>query len=331
MKKKIFITGSSGFIGFHLSKYFLNKKFDVLGFDNLSNYYDKKIKINRQKILLKYKNFKVINSNLENKKILNQTLLKYKPSIVFHLAAQAGVRYSFENPKAYIDSNIVGTFNLLEIIKNINIKHFLFSSTSSVYGANKTLPFNEYHNTDSQLSIYAATKKANESLIFSYAYGYKIPSTVMRFFTVYGPYGRPDLAIYKFCKKILNNEPIEVYNKGNMYRDFTYVDDLVSCMFDLTKYPPIKKYSKLDTKHFIAPYRVLNMGNSNKVKLSKMIKLIEKYLNQKAKIKYLPMQKGDVVSTDSDSSSLNSIIGMKPSTNIEQGLNSFIEWYKKSY
>ena len=202
MKKKIFITGSSGFIGFHLSKYFLNKKFDVLGFDNLSNYYDKKIKINRQKILLKYKNFKVINSNLENKKILNQTLLKYKPSIVFHLAAQAGVRYSFENPKAYIDSNIVGTFNLLEIIKNINIKHFLFSSTSSVYGANKTLPFNEYHNTDSQLSIYAATKKANESLIFSYAYGYKIPSTVMRFFTVYGPYGRPDLAIYKFCKKI---------------------------------------------------------------------------------------------------------------------------------
>ena len=334
MKTKLFITGSSGFIGFHVAKRYLDKGFKVYGFDSMNSYYDVKLKRSRLNILKKYKNFSFTKGNLENQKKLNSSINKFKPSIIIHLAAQAGVRYSIENPKIYLNSNIIGTFNVIECAKKLNIKHLIIGSSSSVYGANKKFPFQEIDKTDSQISFYAATKKSTESIAHSYSSLWKIPITVLRFFTVYGPWGRPDMAYFKFTKNILRGKKIDVYNKGKMYRDYTYIDDIVDGIVKLTnKIPKLnssKKY-KNDSISHVAPIRTLNIGNTKKVLLSDFISAIEKSLNKKAVKRFLPMQKGDVYSTLSDSSLLRRITGYNPKTKYKDGIKKFLNWYLDYY
>ena len=334
MKTKLFITGSSGFIGFHVAKRYLDKGFKVYGFDSMNNYYDVKLKRSRLNILKKYKNFSFTKGNLENQKKLNSSINKFKPSIIIHLAAQAGVRYSIENPKIYLNSNIIGTFNVIECAKKLKIKHLIIGSSSSVYGANKKFPFQEIDKTDRQISFYAATKKSSENIAHSYSSLWKIPITVLRFFTVYGPWGRPDMAYFKFTKNILRGKKIDVYNKGKMYRDYTYIDDIVDGIVKLTyKIPKLnssKKY-KNDSISHVAPIRTLNIGNTKKVLLSDFISAIEKILNKKAVKRFLPMQKGDVYSTLSDSSLLRRITGYNPKTKYKDGIKKFLNWYLDYY
>ena len=334
MKTKLFITGSSGFIGFHVAKRYLDKGFKVYGFDSMNSYYDVKLKRSRLNILKKYKNFSFTKGNLENQKKLNSSINKFKPSIIIHLAAQAGVRYSIENPKIYLNSNIIGTFNVIECAKKLNIKHLIIGSSSSVYGANKKFPFQEIDKTDRQISFYAATKKSTENIAHSYSSLWKIPITVLRFFTVYGPWGRPDMAYFKFTKNILRGKKIDVYNKGKMYRDYTYIDDIVDGIVKLTnKIPKLnssKKY-KNDSISHVAPIRTLNIGNTKKVLLSDFISAIEKNLNKKAVKRFLPMQKGDVYSTLSDSSLLRRITGYNPKTKYKDGIKKFLNWYLDYY
>ena len=334
MKTKLFITGSSGFIGFHVAKRYLDKGFKVYGFDSMNNYYDVKLKRSRLNILKKYKNFSFTKGNLENQKKLNSSINKFKPSIIIHLAAQAGVRYSIENPKIYLNSNIIGTFNVIECAKKLKIKHLIIGSSSSVYGANKKFPFQEIDKTDRQISFYAATKKSTENIAHSYSSLWKIPITVLRFFTVYGPWGRPDMAYFKFTKNILRGKKIDVYNKGKMYRDYTYIDDIVDGIVKLTnKIPKLnssKKY-KNDSISHVAPIRTLNIGNTKKVLLSDFISAIEKSLNKKAVKRFLPMQKGDVYSTLSDSSLLRRITGYNPKTKYKDGIKKFLNWYLDYY
>ena len=334
MKTKLFITGSSGFIGFHVAKRYLDKGFKVYGFDSMNNYYDVKLKRSRLNILKKYKNFSFTKGNLENQKKLNSSINKFKPSIIIHLAAQAGVRYSIENPKIYLNSNIIGTFNVIECAKKLKIKHLIIGSSSSVYGANKKFPFQEIDKTDRQISFYAATKKSTENIAHSYSSLWKIPITVLRFFTVYGPWGRPDMAYFKFTKNILRGKKIDVYNKGKMYRDYTYIDDIVDGIVKLTnKIPKLnssKKY-KNDSISHVAPIRTLNIGNTKKVLLSDFISAIEKNLNKKAVKRFLPMQKGDVYSTLSDSSLLRRITGYNPKTKYKDGIKKFLNWYLDYY
>ena len=334
MKTKLFITGSSGFIGFHVAKRYLDKGFKVYGFDSMNNYYDVRLKRSRLNIIKKYKNFSFTKGNLENQEKLNSSINKFKPSIIIHLAAQAGVRYSIENPKIYLNSNIVGTFNVIECAKKLKIKHLIIGSSSSVYGANKKFPFQEIDKTDRQISFYAATKKSTESIAHSYSSLWKIPITVLRFFTVYGPWGRPDMAYFKFTKNILRGKKIDVYNKGKMYRDYTYIDDIVDGIVKLTnKIPKLnssKKY-KNDSISHVAPIRTLNIGNTKKVLLSDFISAIEKSLNKKAVKRFLPMQKGDVYSTLSDSSLLRRITGYNPKTKYKDGIKKFLNWYLDYY
>ena len=317
MKTKIFITGSSGFIGFHVSKRYLDKGFKVCGFDSMNNYYDVGLKKSRLKILKNYKNFSFIKGNLENQKILNKSIIRFKPSIIIHLAAQAGVRYSIKSPKVYLNSNIIGTYNLIEVAKKLKVKHLMIGSSSSVYGSNKKFPFQEIDKTDNQVSLYAATKKSTENLAHSYSSLWKLPVTILRFFTVYGPWGRPDMAYFKFTKNIINGKKIDIYNKGKMYRDYTYVDDIVDGVFKLTnKAPKInnsKKY-KNDSLSNVAPFRVLNIGNTKKILLLDFINTLEKKLEKRAIKKFMPMQKGDVFSTLSDTSLLKRITGYNPKT-----------------
>jgi len=334
MKTKLFITGSSGFIGFHVAKKYLDKGFKVYGFDSMNNYYDVNLKRSRLNILKKYKNFSFTKGNLENQEKLNSSINKFKPSIIIHLAAQAGVRYSIDNPKIYLNSNIIGTFNVIECAKKLKIKHLIIGSSSSVYGANKKFPFQEIDKTDRQISFYAATKKSTESIAHSYSSLWKIPITVLRFFTVYGPWGRPDMAYFKFTKNILRGKKIDVYNKGKMYRDYTYIDDIVDGIVKLTnKIPKLnssKKY-KNDSISHVAPIRTLNIGNTKKVLLSDFISAIEKSLNKKAVKRFLPMQKGDVYSTLSDSSLLRRITDYNPKTKYRDGIKKFLNWYLDYY
>ena len=238
MKSKIYITGAAGFIGFHAAKKFLNKGIKVHGFDSMNNYYDPRLKKARLNILKKYKNFSFTKGLLENQKSLNQSVLKFKPTIIIHLAAQAGVRYSIDNPDVYLNSNIFGTFNIIKIAHKINVKHLIIGSSSSVYGANKKIPFKELDKTDHQISFYASTKKSTESLAHSYSSLWKLPITMLRFFTVYGPYGRPDMAYFKFTKNILAGKKIDIYNKGKMYRDYTYIDDITDGIYKLLNKAP---------------------------------------------------------------------------------------------
>ena len=331
---RVFVTGSSGFIGFHLSKKLLEKGHTVHGFDSMNKYYDIKLKKARLKILKEYKKFFFTKNKLENKKILSQSILKFKPTVIIHLAAQAGVRYSIENPRAYMDSNIIGTYNVIELAKKINIKHLLISSSSSVYGANKKLPFRENDKTENQLSIYAATKKSTESIAHAYSNIWKLPITMIRFFTVYGPWGRPDMALFKFTKGIINKKKIDIYNKGKMYRDFTYIDDIVNGVIALmNKAPNLNQLGKIrnDSLSSVAPFRILNIGNTKKVYLLDLINELEKQLKKKAIRNYMKMQKGDVKITLSDTSLLKKIAKYNPITDYKIGIKKFLEWYLSYY
>ncbi len=331
---KIFITGSSGFIGFHTSKKLLNKGFKVFGYDSMNNYYDIKLKRSRLKILKQFKNFSFQKGNIENEKLLNKVVLKFRPNIIIHLAAQAGVRYSIRNPEIYLNTNIIGTFNIIKIANKINLKHLIIGSSSSVYGANKKFPFKEIDKTDHQVSFYAATKKSTESLAHSYSSLWKLPITMLRFFTVYGPWGRPDMAYFKFTSKILSQKTIDIYNKGKMFRDYTYVDDIVDGLCKLINKAPsnkdIKKF-KNDSLSPVAPFRILNIGNTKKISLINFINTLEKELKKKSKKNYLPMQKGDVHSTLSDSTLLKKISGYQPKTDYKVGIKKFVKWYLDYY
>jgi UDP-glucuronate 4-epimerase len=331
--KKILITGTAGFIGFHLAKILLENGFKVHGYDGMTDYYDVNLKFARHNILLKYPNFSATKGLLENQNKLEEIADKFVPNIIVHLAAQAGVRYSLENPRTYIDSNIVGTFNVMEVARKLKVDHLLMASTSSVYGANEIMPFTEIQKTETQLTIYAATKKANENMAHSYSHLWKIPTTMFRFFTVYGPWGRPDMALFKFVSSILKNKPIDIYNDGNMARDFTYVNDLVNGIKLLIDVIPSinKNLDKLDSLSPIAPYRVVNIGNSEKIKLLDFIDAIEKNLGKKAIRNYMPIQKGDVPATWADASLLNKLTGYTPKTNFKNGINNFIKWYREYY
>ena len=334
MKSKIYITGAAGFIGFHAAKKFLNKGIKVHGFDSMNNFYDPRLKRNRLNILKKYKNFSFTKGLLENQKLLNRSVLKFKPTIIIHLAAQAGVRYSIVNPDVYLNSNIFGTFNLIKIANKVKVKHLIIGSSSSVYGANKKIPFQEIDKTDHQISFYAATKKSTESLAHSYSSLWKLPITMLRFFTVYGPYGRPDMAYFKFTKNILKGKKIDIFNRGKMYRDYTYIDDITDGIYKLLNKAPSlnsKKKFKNDSLSSVAPFRVLNIGNTKKVYLLDFINTLEKELGKKIKKNYMPMQKGDVHSTLSDSSLLKRITGYNPKTNYKIGIKKFIKWYLNYY
>ena len=331
---RIFVTGSSGFIGFHLSKKLLEKGHTIHGFDSMNKYYDVNLKKARLKILKEYKKFFFTKNKLENKKILSQSILKFKPTIIIHLAAQAGVRYSIENPEAYMNSNIIGTYNVIELAKKINIKHLIISSSSSVYGANKNLPFSENDKTETQLSIYAATKKSTESIAHAYSNVWKLPITILRFFTVYGPWGRPDMALFKFTKGIMNEKKIDIYNNGKMYRDFTYIDDIVNGIIALMhKAPNLNQLGKIrnDSLSPVAPYRILNIGNTKKVYLLDLINELEKQLKKKAIRNYMKMQKGDVKITLSNTSLLKKIAKYNPVIDYKIGIKKFLKWYLSYY
>tara|TARA_B100001093_G_C26840705_1_gene1020407 strand:+ start:857 stop:1858 length:1002 start_codon:yes stop_codon:yes gene_type:complete len=330
---RILITGTAGFIGFHLAKTLLESGMYVHGYDGMTDYYDVNLKHERHKILESFPKFSKTIGMLEEKDSLNESGKSFNPDIIIHLAAQAGVRYSLENPKAYIDSNIVGTFNIIELARSLSIKHLLMASTSSVYGANTTMPFEENQNTDTPLTIYAATKKATESMAHSYAHLWKLPVTMFRFFTVYGPYGRPDMALFKFTKGIIEGQPIDIYNNGEMYRDFTYVDDLVLGIKKLISKVPGGQETRVDNDSLspVAPYRIVNIGNSNKVQLLDFIKAIEEELDLTAIKNFMPMQEGDVPATWADATLLENLTGFKPNTPIKQGVKNFINWYKEYY
>ena len=331
---KILVTGSSGFIGFHLCKLLLEEGNKVHGIDCMNNYYDVKLKKARFNILNRYKNFLFTKANLENEKKIKNTFKKFKPKIVIHLAAQAGVRYSIDKPRVYLDSNIDGTFNVIESSHENKVKHLIMASSSSVYGANKNIPFKEIDKTETQLSIYAATKKANESMAHSYSNIWNIPITMLRFFTVYGPWGRPDMALFKFTKGILENKKIDIYNYGKMYRDFTYIDDIVNGIkLLINKAPNINQKNKYknDSLSPVAPFRILNIGNTKKVYLLNFIKQIELILRKKAIRNYMPLQKGDVKQTLSNTKLLKQITGYNPKTNYKIGIKKFITWYKEYY
>ena len=333
---KILVTGSAGFIGFHLVKKLLDNEHDVIGIDNLNNYYDVKLKKLRlekiqkfteeSRLNVKYKFFKI---DLANESSLKKLFKENSFDYVINLAAQAGVRYSLDNPDAYVNSNLIGFVNLLECCREKSIKHFLFASSSSVYGMNIKQPFSTSDNTDFPISLYAATKKSNELIAHSYSHLFNIPSTGLRFFTVYGPYGRPDMAYFKFTKLIEDNKKIDIYNNGQMKRDFTYIDDIIEGIFKVIKSPPKPMIS--DITNAQAPFRLLNIGNNNPVTLDRFIKAIEKALSKKAKKNMLPMQDGDVPITFADISDLSEQFGFKPSTSIENGIDEFVKWYKLFY
>ena len=332
---KVFITGTAGFIGFHLSKILLEEDFQIHGYDGMTSYYDVRLKEKRNEILNKYPKFSFSQGMLGDQDKLEKLFNEFQPDVVIHLAAQAGVRYSLENPRSYLDSNIIGTFNVMEIAKKFNVKHLLMASTSSVYGSNTDMPFTEISKADTQLTIYAATKKANESMAHAHAHLWGLPTTIFRFFTVYGPWGRPDMALFKFVSAILDDNPIDIYNNGEMYRDFTYVEDLVLSIRKLIEVVPIrpkeKKINTNDSLSPVAPFRIVNIGNSKKIKLLDFIEAIENNLQKKAIKNYMPIQKGDVHETWADISLLENLIGNTPKTNFQEGINKFISWYKEYY
>ncbi len=317
----ILVTGAAGFIGYHLTKKTLNKNKEVIGIDNINSYYDISLKKDRINKLKKNKKFSFYKVDLSNYKKLNNIVKKNKIKIIVHLAAQAGVRYSIKNPRTYFKSNLEGFFNILEVSRHNKIKHLIYASTSSVYGDSKKFPLNENDRTDQPLSFYAATKKSNEIMAHSYSYIYNLPSTGVRFFTVYGPFGRPDMALFKFTKNIINNHPIELFNNGNHLRDFTYVDDIIDGIYSL-----INKQSKKTI-----PYEIFNIGNGTPKKLLEYLKHIEKNLNKISKTKKLPLQVGDILKTHSNINKLKNYTGYKPKTNIKIGISKFIEWYKDYY
>ena len=329
----VLVTGSAGFIGFHLVKSLLARGDHVIGLDNLNDYYDVNLKRDRL-AQIDNKKFNFIEADLENEKLLNDIFKKHQFDIVVNLAAQAGVRYSITNPKAYISSNISGFMNILECSRNYDIQHLVYASSSSVYGLNTNIPFSVEHNVDHPISLYAATKKSNELMAHTYSHLYGI-TTGLRFFTVYGPWGRPDMALFLFTKAIIAGEPIKVFNNGNMQRDFTFVDDIVEGISRLMDRPakPNLKWSgnNPDPSSSLAPYRLYNIGNNSPVKLEDFIKAIEENLGLKAIREYLPIQPGDVSSTAANIDALYEDINFRPKTTINEGIGMFISWYRSYY
>ena len=335
MKEKILITGSSGFIGFHLAELLLNKGYEVVGIDNMNDYYDVRLKEGRLEILQKYDNYTFYKIDLKDKEDIDNLFEKYRFDYVINLAAQAGVRYSIENPYAYVDSNLIGFVNILEACRHYPVKHLLYASSSSVYGGNKVAPFSTEHQVDHPVSLYAATKKSNELMAHTYSHLYKIPTTGLRFFTVYGPWGRPDMAYFSFTDAILKDKPIKVFNHGKMERDFTYIDDIVEGIYRLLPLAPQSNQDWDETKDKLsesfAPYKVYNIGNYQPVQLETFISVLEDKIGKKAVRNYMEMQPGDVVRTYADTSDLEKAIDFKPSTSIEEGLEKFATWYKEFY
>lgn len=335
MTKRILITGTAGFIGYHLAKLLLSEGFIVHGYDGMTDYYDVTLKQRRHAMLLQNQGFSMTEGMLENQVLFDRTADNFAPDVIIHLAAQAGVRYSLENPRAYLDSNVIGTFNVMEAARRLNVQHLLMASTSSVYGGNEVMPFRETEKADTQLTIYAATKKASESMGHAYAHLYNLPTTMFRFFTVYGPWGRPDLALFKFVDAILDGRPIDIYNHGEMYRDFTYIDDLARAIMLLISAVPVRPTNATvpdgDSLSPHAPYRVLNIGNSEKVRLLDFIEAIENCLGQKAKRNYMDMQMGDVPATWANADLLKTLTGYRPQTDYRVGIERFVTWFRGYY
>ena len=323
-KKTYLITGAAGFIGFFLAKSLLEQGITVIGFDNLNDYYEVSLKKNRLKELERYEKFTFIKGDLSVEQEVFYVFETYKPHIVVNLAAQAGVRYSIDNPKAYMDSNVMGFFHILEACRKYPVEHLVFASSSSVYGENDKIPFSVEDKVDYPVSLYAATKKSNELMAHAYSKLYKIPVTGLRFFTVYGPMGRPDMAYFKFAKKIMAGQEIEIYNNGEMYRDFTYIDDIVTGICNLLCCPPKENEKGV-------AYRIYNIGNNQPEKLMDFISVLEKSLGREAKKVFLPMQPGDVPRTYADVEDLIRDFDFKPSTTIEEGLGAFAQWFKEYY
>ena len=336
-QKTALVTGAAGFIGFHISKKLLDEGWRVVGIDCISDYYDVSLKKRRESMLLQNASYRTVHEKVETPHVLTSLFKEERPDVVIHLAAQAGVRYSIENPRAYLESNINGTFELLEAARAYPPQHMLLASTSSAYGANKEMPYKEKVKADDQMSFYAATKKSSENIAHSYAHLFDLPITMFRFFTVYGPWGRPDMALFKFTKAILNSDPIDVYNQGNMSRDFTYIDDLVNGMLLLLDAIPkvkdlqLDNSDLLDSKSHVAPYRVVNIGNSKPAQLLDFVSAIEKSIGVEAVKNYMPMQAGDVPATWADTSLLERLTGYKPNTDLVTGVQKFIEWYRQYY
>ncbi len=332
---KILITGSAGFIGFHLARKLLAEGWQVIGIDNLNNYYDPKLKEDRLAILQKHKDFLFQKVDLKDKTAVDAVFANYKPEYVINLAAQAGVRYSIQNPYAYIDSNLVGFMNILEACRHNPVRHLIYASSSSVYGGNKVAPFSTNHNVDHPVSLYAATKKSNELMAHTYSHLYGIPTTGLRFFTVYGPWGRPDMAYFSFTKNIFEKKPIKVFNHGKMERDFTYIDDIVYGIVKLIDRPPVpnpnwdERVDDLSTS--FAPYKIYNIGNNQPVPLMKFINVLEEKIGIEAEKIYMDMQPGDVLRTYADVTDLERDIDFRPNTSIEEGLSRFVDWYREYY
>jgi len=331
----ILVTGAAGFIGYHVTKRLLERGETVVGIDNLNPYYDPKLKEARLEQFRDFDRFEFVRLDIVDRTEMASLFRERRPRRVIHLAAQAGVRYSVENPNAYIDSNVTGFLNVLEGCRHNDAEHLVYASTSSVYGANTKQPFSEHHNADHPVSLYGATKKANEMMAHSYAHLYRLPVTGLRFFTVYGPWGRPDMALFKFTRGILADEPIPVFNEGRMIRDFTYIDDVaegVVRILDRVAAPDPKWDSDHpDPATSNAPYRVYNIGNNRPVELMTYISVLERALGRKAKLDLLPMQAGDVPSTMADVSDLERATGFRPGTSVEEGIARFVKWYREYY
>ncbi|RMD84842.1 MAG: NAD-dependent epimerase [Lentisphaerae bacterium] len=333
--KQIAITGVAGFIGFHLAQRLLEQGWDVFGIDNVNDYYDPALKEKRLEILAGFERFRFTRGDITDARTVDEWYASAGHSVMVNLAAQAGVRYSLEHPRPYIDTNIVGFLNILETCRHHHCPHLLYASSSSVYGGNKVLPFSVEHSVDHPVSLYAATKKSNELMAHTYSHLFGLPTTGLRFFTVYGPWGRPDMAIFKFTRWILNDEELPVYNYGKMQRDFTYVDDIVEGIIRLIprapQATPDYDMSNPSPGRSTAPYRIYNIGNNQPVELMHLIGCLEKLLGKKAKLNLMPIQPGDVPATFADISDLEREIGFRPGTSIEDGLARFVAWYREYY
>lgn len=333
--RNILVTGAAGFIGYHLSKRFLDAGDAVVGIDNVNDYYDVNLKMARLALLQESPSFSFVRMDIADREGMTDLFRKEPFDLVVHLAAQAGVRYSLVNPHAYMDSNVVGFTNVLEGCRHQRVRHLVFASSSSVYGANTLMPFCVHHNVDHPLSLYAATKKANELMAHSYASLYKLPCTGLRFFTVYGPWGRPDMALFLFTRAILQDQPLDVYNHGNMQRDFTFIDDIVEGIYRVSARIPSPnpdwRGESPDPATSFAPYRIYNIGNNNPVELLHFIAALESSLNKKAKMNFLPLQPGDVPATCADVHDLMAAVGFRPATPIREGIQQFVSWYREYY
>lgn len=332
---KVAVTGSAGFIGSSVSMYLLDRGDEVLGIDNLNDYYDVNLKLGRLEKVKAYDKFTEARINLEDKDTIFDAISKFKPQRVINLAAQAGVRYSIENPSAYVDTNLVGFCNILEACRHHDVEHLVYASSSSVYGANTKMPFSVHQNVDHPLSLYAATKKANELMAHVYSNLYGLHTTGLRFFTVYGPWGRPDMALFLFTKNILAGKPIDVFNYGNHRRDFTYIDDIVEGVIRTLDHLPEKNAAwnsdDPDSASSFAPYRLYNIGNNAPVELSHYIEVLEDCLGKKAERNLLPLQAGDVPDTYADVEALVQDVDYKPNTTVEVGIKNFVDWYREFY